>query len=247
LEVEKREMKTGHFALMAAGLVCAGVLTTPQAKASEWDRLTKITVTQPFEIPGMVLPPGTYTMRLLDEPYRSPDVVVFSDKDDEKVFQIVQAIPAYRVNPTDRTVLTFAERAGNSPQALKDWWYPGSLRGEEFLYPKGKGILTASTAPVAPESATAPIAAAAPLPASRTAQVVAPVLAPSQQAAPAANPQPATQESVEIAQAQPATASEQQAAARAPAELPRTGSEFPLIGLLGMISAGSGLALRSRA
>ena len=239
-------MKTGHLPFVAAaGLLCTGVFLSPQAKASDWDRLTKITINQPFEIPGMVLPPGTYTMRLLDEPFRSPDVVVFADENDQKVFEIVEAIPTYRVNAVDHTVLTFAERLGNSPQAIKSWWYPGSLRGEEFLYPKTKGVITASAAVVAP---AAPVAAAPAQFAPRSEEAQA---APAQQAT---TPQP-----VEIAQVQP-PASDQQAPAapsalpennqsdtnQAPQELSGTGSDFPLFGLLGIVSAGSGLALRFR-
>ena len=39
-------------------------LTALSAYADDWDKRTKITVNQPFEIPGMILPAGTYTLSL---------------------------------------------------------------------------------------------------------------------------------------------------------------------------------------
>jgi LPXTG-motif cell wall-anchored protein len=224
-------MKTGHISLLAAaGLICASTLFISRAKAGEWDRLSTVTFNQPFEIPGMVLPPGTYTMKLLDTPFRGPDFVVFSDKTDQHTYKIVQAIPVYRDEPADHTIITFEERAGGSPQAVKDWWYPGFLLGEELVYPKAHSVLTASAAPL-----PAPAPAPAPPPPAQA------------KAAPAPAPPPApAQAPVETAQAQPAPAAPTPPPAEntQPKQLPKTGSDLPLVGLLGMLSAGAGLGLR---
>ena len=79
------------------------------------------------------------------------------------MYAMVFAIPAYRVNPTDHTVITFEERAHNAPQAIKKWFPPGENWGEEFVYGKAQPVsaLTSSTStPAQPQAA-----AAAPVPA----------------------------------------------------------------------------------
>jgi hypothetical protein len=43
-------------------------------------------------------------------------------------------IPAERTNPTGKTVLTFEERASNSPEAIHTWHYPGMVYGHQFVY-----------------------------------------------------------------------------------------------------------------
>jgi len=40
------------------------------------------------------------------------------NKDESHVYAIILAIPNYRLKATDKTVMTFAERAAGDPQAL---------------------------------------------------------------------------------------------------------------------------------
>jgi hypothetical protein len=58
----------GLFAILA---VCsAGVLLPRTAAADERDKRTIVTFSQAVEIPGKVLPAGTYVFRLADSPAR---------------------------------------------------------------------------------------------------------------------------------------------------------------------------------
>jgi hypothetical protein len=41
-------------------------------------------------------------------------------------------------------VILFRERAGNSPAALRAWFYPGENYGHEFAYPRGEAVQLAS-------------------------------------------------------------------------------------------------------
>jgi LPXTG-motif cell wall-anchored protein len=230
-------MKNRQLSLLAAaGLFFAGTFFVPQVKAGDFDMLTHVKFNQPVEIPGMVLAPGEYTMKILPR-LSTPDVVVFSNATDQHVYEMVLALPVYRMQPAEHTIITFHERSGNSPQAIKDWWYPGRNYGEEFLYQKANAPVTTAVNTPAPTLAPAP----PPPPAATQAQ-----------AAPIPEPQPAPraveQAPVETAQAQPAPAPEQSTPAlennQAPQQLPKTGSDLPLIGLVGMLSAGTGLTLR---
>ena len=205
------------------GLCCTAM--APLLKADMWNKRTVVTFHQPVEIPRHVLIPGTYVMKLVDlDSHR--DIVQFLNKKENHVIATVFAIPTYEPNVVhDRTYFTYEERAANSPQALKTWFYPGDPWGEEFIYPSAKPVVnqappTNLTPRPAPAEAEAP-----PAPAPVIAQNVAPAKA-----------EPA--KPVEVAQAAAAPAAQ-------PQELPKTASSLPLVALLGGLSAASGLALKA--
>ena len=216
--------------ILWSGLLCSALIAlTPTAKADEWDKKTVITFNEPVEIPGMVLPAGTYVMRLLDS-QSDRDIVEFFNKDQTRLYDTVLAIPDYRIDPTSHTVITFQERSAGSPQAIKAWFYPGDLYGEEFIYPK-----------VHPVAMTAQTTAPPPAPAAP-----APAPQPQANAEPAPAPQP-VQAPVEMAKAAPAPPAPAPQPPAQPQELPKTGSDVPLIGLLGSLAVIAGALLNRRA
>src|ERR1700752_4105341 len=108
------------------------------AAAQTRNRKTTVTFNVPVEIPGVgaqVLPAGTYVFRLLDSMSDRNIVQVFN-KDESHVYATILAIPNYRLKATDKTVMTFSERAVGEPQAIRAWFYPGDNWGQEFVYPK---------------------------------------------------------------------------------------------------------------
>ena len=113
-------------------LVGGAVWLAPAAKADEWDKQTVLTFNEPVEIPGKVLPAGTYVLRLLDSQSDRNVVQVFTE-DQKQLLATILAIPAYRVEPTGKTVVTFDERPSGSPEALHEWFYPGDNYGFEFV------------------------------------------------------------------------------------------------------------------
>ena len=221
-------MYSRMFSFAVAGLMVAGIALTPAAKADQWNKRTLVTFSAPVEIPGRVLPAGTYTMILADSP-SDRDIVQFFNKDDTRLIETVLAIPDYRLTPTDHTVITFEERAANSPQAIRTWFYPGDYYGQEFLYKRPKVMTVAATSPNPPiyKAAPQPVAKAAPAPQPAQPTEVA-TAEPAPQPAPPA-PAPAPQ-----AQPQPAKT------------LPKTASDIPLLGLFGILAIGAGLTLRRK-
>jgi hypothetical protein len=112
------------------------------ASAQRWDKKTTVTFNVPVEIPGVgaqVLPAGTYVFRLLDS-LSDRNIVQVFNKDENHVYATILAIPNYRLRATDKTVMTFAERAAGDPQAIRAWFYPGDNWGQEFVYPKRKAV-----------------------------------------------------------------------------------------------------------
>jgi len=95
-----------------------------------------VTVNQPIQVPGKVLPAGTYVFKLLD----SNDltlVAIFND-DESHLITTVQGISDFRTETPEKTILQLEERPSGQPQALKAWFYPGANDGVEFVYPTQK-------------------------------------------------------------------------------------------------------------
>ncbi len=124
-------------------LPCAAVLFfavfSPSGKADEWNKQTEVTFSGPVEIPGMVLEKGTYEFKLLDS-LSDRNIVQIFNKDGTHLYATVLAVPDYRLKPTGKTVVTFAERASGAPPAVQAWFYPGANFGDEFVYPKAKAM-----------------------------------------------------------------------------------------------------------
>jgi hypothetical protein len=121
-------------------LLC--LLFSGTASAQTWNKRTSVTFSGPVEIPGVgaqVLPAGTYVFRLLDSQSDRHIVQIFNE-DESHLYATILAIPNYRLQATDKTVMTFAERAVGEPQAIRAWFYPGDNSGQEFVYPKKRAV-----------------------------------------------------------------------------------------------------------
>src|SRR5579859_8164413 len=125
------------FRAVLAGLALSllvGLFLNP-VRADQWNKKTILTFSQPIEVPGKVLPAGTYTFKLLDSmSYRH--IVQIWNEDGTELITTILAIPNYRLEPTGETVMNFHERPGICPVALRAWFYPGDNFGHEFVYPK---------------------------------------------------------------------------------------------------------------
>ena len=123
-----RKMFTGMICLMLLG-----IFLVPKGRADESDKKTIVTVKGSIQIPGKVLPAGTYVLKLLD-PNDTTLVSVFN-ADETHLITTVQGIPDSRLEIADKLILQFEERSSGQPEALKAWFYPGYSSGVEFVYP----------------------------------------------------------------------------------------------------------------
>ncbi len=105
-------------------------------RADDWDKATRITFSRSVQLPGTVLPPGTYVFKLLDAPPQH--IVRVMDANQMQVLATVLAIPNSQLEPSEGTVLTTEERPSGQPEAIRAWFYPGDTIGEEFVYPKSQ-------------------------------------------------------------------------------------------------------------
>ena len=114
-------------------ILLLGATVAPGARADQWDKKTIVTFSEAVEIPGQILPAGTYVFRLADSP-SSRHIVQIWNADEDQVLATIMTIPNTRFETPDDSLFLFDERPDDSPQALKVWFFPGNNTGEEFIY-----------------------------------------------------------------------------------------------------------------
>src|SRR5256885_4395669 len=98
-----------------------------RTRADDWTKMTKVTFGEQVQVPGTVLQPGTYTFKLADGQANRHIVQIFNE-DNTSLITTVLAVPNYRLEPTGKTVLAFAERPVDQPVALEAWFNRKSTR-----------------------------------------------------------------------------------------------------------------------
>ena len=242
-------MKLLKAATTISCMALMGAVLVPVASADSWNRKTVVTFSGPVEIPGVhlagwgVLPAGTYVFKILDS-LSDRHIVQIFNKEETIVYATILAIPNYRLQATDQTVITFRERPAGEPEALRAWFYPGRNWGEEFVYPKARAVVLAKTSnvPVLYTEASIPVEVAEPIKSAAEPMVVELKRAPIMAIQP-------TGEEVQLAAVVTPPPAEKEAdmAPAAETALPSTASSLPLIGLAGLLALAAAFAVRAMA
>jgi len=249
----------------AAAIGVLAIMSFPAASmADDYDKKTIITITEPLEVPGIVLQPGKYVFKLLNSSSNRHIVEVMNERMDH-LYALTFTAAARKIQPKGRTVLTFYEGKGDQPHAIRQWYWPGELDGQEFLYPRKQAERISAVAgvkipegpiPTAKESGQNLIAdnaekeeskvvleSRAVEPAPTTTTVVTAQAAP--QPAPEPEPRtlalnaepPAPEPAPQVSQTPPPPAEPVTVAKAIETEtLPQTASSLPLIALFGVIA-----------
>lgn len=225
------KMQTKMMLLVGLGALAL----SPGARADEWNQKTVFTFSGPVEIPGQTLPAGTYVFKLANSP-SSRNIVQIFNQEENHVFATILAIPDYRMRPSEKTIISFAERPAGQPEAIKGWFYPGRTHGHEFVYPKTEAVALARVnhTPVpsmptelTPDTTKPDVSMAGP-------EIAALNLAPLKA-------EEANGDEVELAVA---FAVAEPQSSELPDHLPATASSLPLMGLVGLLSLGTAVTLR---
>ena len=242
---------------------CAAAVLTAMsaipAAAQTMDSRTEFTFSQPVEMPGVTLPPGTYIFRFADATSGRSVMQVQAKDASNKQYGFFLTISTQRPRPSDEAELRVLETPAGKPAAVKTWWYPGNTIGREFIYPKAQArrlaqatnqnVLTTQA-----ESTTTDQMKSADL-AYVSASGQETPLTDDQLVQVAANTPPVGTSGVSTpAQSQSADAAVSRAPAqeRTPArastrtKLPKTGTPLPMIGLAGLLSLLGAAALQFR-
>ncbi len=232
---------------------CAALLFAalpPRAvRADAWDQRTVMTFSDTVQVPGAILPAGTYVFRLRDSQSDRYTVQILNERENH-MYATVLAIPDYRDTAPEKTQVSFYEAPAGQPMPIKAWFYPGEKYGREFVYRKHEAALIAAAA-----KETVPSEETYGAVASAQTQVTQPAVTEQpapEQTAPAAvtepQPQPVTQseevttDNTVTAEPAPEPATDQ---TTDQTTLPSTGSEWPLAGLIGLSSLAGAFALRA--
>jgi len=199
---------------------------SPAGAQTALNNRTVLTFSQPVEVPGHVLPAGTYTFELNDSLANRHIVQIF-DAGGSKLIALVLAVSSTRAAATGETVVKFAEVAAGQPQALRLWYYPGQTAGQEMVYPRTRARQLAATSQVIVPAVDDSFYEDTTPAKMQTAEVVR--VEPA--AAPTATPV------APVAVVQPTVTTEREA-------LPQTASALPLIALFGFATLTLGLTLR---
>ena len=125
-----RTLKGAAIALCMA-VLCAVI--SPGARGDTWDKKTIVTFSGDVQVPGQVLPAGTYVFKLANF---SSDrhIVQIWNEDETSLVTTVIAIPSQRTEPADKAIFELDGQSSEGPAAVKKWFYPGNVIGLEFTY-----------------------------------------------------------------------------------------------------------------
>jgi hypothetical protein len=112
----------------------AFLIVLPVVRADEVNQATLFTFSQPVQIPGHVLPAGTYLFEIVKN--FNHEFVRISTGDRTNVIALIQARPAQQKGLSGKAAIVLAERLESQPEAIVAWSYPGRVEGHQFLYPK---------------------------------------------------------------------------------------------------------------
>ncbi len=119
---------------LATACIALTPLLAQDAGSVQENKETKLTVKEPLMIPGYLLQPGQYDVKMMYA-MQGRNVVQISDFKTNKVIATILAVPVFRNRTSGREELTYWETPKGEPPALKDWFYPGTYYGMQFAYP----------------------------------------------------------------------------------------------------------------
>ena len=211
------------------------------AQAQTEDKKTYFTFSGPVAVPGATLPAGKYLFRIVDTT-TSRKVIQVMSSDQKKSFAMMNTIPDTRRDPAKDATVAFYETPRGTAAAVKSWWYPGETIGYQFIFPRNQAIKIAKDTgkPVLTTKTEAP-----------TSPVTRVDASGNEADAVASNDSDSTstvfnRNTGSVASTEGVDRTPPQAAAPQPVpttstvarnELPRTASNLPLVGLIGMIAA----------
>jgi hypothetical protein len=128
-------MKTRKTVSILGLLLALAIILPTTARADEYDQASQLTFSQPVQIPGRVLPAGTYWFVLANTSIGNRNFIQIFNSDRSTLYATIGTIAAERAQASDHTTFTFAERESTQPSAIVTWFYPGRKTGHEFIYP----------------------------------------------------------------------------------------------------------------
>jgi hypothetical protein len=131
-------MRKLNIISLALGAVLLALSFSPSAKADNWDKKTVVTFDQDVEIPGQVLPAGTYVFKLLHSNSNRFVVQIWCEGESQLLATLVTIGDSFPNQTGDPYfVLDTAGTDEGYPPAIVSWFFAGSDEGRDFIYSGG--------------------------------------------------------------------------------------------------------------
>jgi len=107
-------------------------VTAPLATADQDNKDIRFTIKGPVEVPGVVLAPGTYDLKLLGN---GSGIAEIWSVDRPEFYGFFETAPVYRNHTTMKTSVVLESSEKTVPKRIDEWFYSGDHHGNEFVYP----------------------------------------------------------------------------------------------------------------
>src|ERR1700760_4693366 len=107
-------MRFKKLYLALAMLIATGALFQPHARADEENQTTTMTFSAPVEIPGEVLPAGSYIFERVDD-NDMRDMVRIFNADRTVLYATLETVPVDRMNTMGDPSVTLAQQGSGNP------------------------------------------------------------------------------------------------------------------------------------
>jgi hypothetical protein len=128
-------MRKLYLISLALTAILMGLCLAPNTRADDWDKKTVVTFDQDVEIPGQVLPTGTYVFKLLRNSSNRFIVQVWASDESQLISTLITVGDSYP-NPsgTPYFVLDMTGTEEGYPPAVVSWFFGGGDDGRDFTY-----------------------------------------------------------------------------------------------------------------
>jgi hypothetical protein len=117
------------LAALAATLLA---VVTPNARAQMLEERERVTFSGPVEVPGHVLPAGTYIFEALENGH----LTRILSANEQHVYATLLTLPDESREPVEKATVVLGERPTGSPERVDAWFFPGDSTGNKFMYQK---------------------------------------------------------------------------------------------------------------
>jgi len=125
-------MKLNYKPILMALAVAVLASLAIRADAAPMERAIRLSFSQPVEIPGMVLPVGSYVF----EDLQLGGLTRIWDANELHVLTTVVTVPAERREPEEKNNVILKENGQHAPERVDAWFAPWESIGSEFVYTK---------------------------------------------------------------------------------------------------------------
>ena len=119
-----------HRYWIVAGLFVATLALSANAQAQLLEEKIYVTFSKPVEVPGQMLPAGTYVFESLNGGVLTRILNV----DENHIYATLFTVSDKRMEPMNDAKVILHESPEKTNERVEEWFYPGMSVGHEFSY-----------------------------------------------------------------------------------------------------------------